>query len=180
MTIKRSLPVPLIFLMCLLMHFLILFSNVPFAQAHIAHPQEQELVTTISRFLARSASLNKLSFEDSHYAFNLKINIIKRNNKSLVSNIEFSNSVGQQVFSTVQELKKFDYYSLVKETTKSTIIIPILILNNPSDSKNPRDIITGMTKNSLIDMISSLFYPNLLQKNITLFPVFIINRLDIH
>ncbi len=165
--------------MCLLIHFLILFSNVSFAQAGRAHPKEKDLVTTISRFLGRNSSLNKLSLEDPYFAFNLKIKIIKRNNKSLVTNVEFSNSIGLQVFPTVQELKKLDYYSLIKETTKSTLIIPILILNNPSDSKNPRDMITGMTKNSLIGMTSDLFYPNLLQKHVTLFPVFIVNRLDI-
>ena len=111
--------------------------------------------------------------------FNLRIKVTNKNNILTVDEVAFSKSIGKQIFLNIDELKEFDYYSLINKNSSGTILIPILILNNSFDAKNQDDSISNFTKKSLINFTSSLFYPDILQKDIILFPVFTINRLEI-
>lgn len=176
---KRLLLKQLMLEVSILLIFIVIKPNHTFAQANHNHPNERELANYIFKFLGRISDINFLTGKEPYYAFNLRIKVTNRNNLVAVDEISFSNFIGKQVFSRYDELKKIDYYNLINKNSSRTILIPILILNNPSDAKNQNDSISGVSKKSLIKMTSSLFYPDILQKDIILLPVFTINRLDI-
>jgi len=159
--------------------FVIFITSHDFAQANQNHPTKHELAIRVFKFLGRTSDIELLKDKEPYYTFNLRIKVTNKNNILTVDEVAFSKSIGNQIFSNIDELKKFDYYSLRNKNSSVTILIPILILNNSFDAKNQDDLISGFTKKSLINFTSSLFYPDILQKNIILFPVFTINRLEI-
>lgn len=159
---------------------LILFSVS--SMAYVSNPVEQiddELVTNISKFLSRQNNIGLLKLENEVYGFNIRITIEKKHNDTFVSDIISTDNIGLKIFPDYLELKKFNYKKLLGDNKKIILVIPVLILNNPTDERNPDDSIKKLNKKSITDLISALLYPNLLQENIALFPLFIINRANV-
>jgi len=159
--------------------FVVVITSHNFAQVNQNHPTGHELAIRVFKFLGRTSDIKLLKNKEPYYAFNLRIKVTNKNNILTVDEVAFSKSIGKQIFLNIDELKEFDYYSLINKNSSGTILIPILILNNSFDAKNQDDSISNFTKKSLINFTSSLFYPDILQKDIILFPVFTINRLEI-
>lgn len=153
----------------------VFFINNAFSQSKT----DTELVKEVSKFLSSDGSITSLTTKDQYYAFNLKIELFKKNGTDILAEANFSNAIGIQIFPNYKRLNKFDYKSIIGKNNHAIIIVPILILNNPTDEKNPSDLITGINKQSLRNLISSIMHPDILQKDITLFPLFSISRADV-
>ncbi len=169
------------YIIVLIIQVLILLSYCANAQSlNSSYNNNDELFTDISKFLGRQSNINSLRSREQVYSFNIKIEIKKNNNKIIVYDINASDSIGYKIFPNYVDLKRFNYAKLMENTSHAIVMIPILILNNPTEDKNPNDIITNVNKNSLQKLISSTLYPNIIQKDIILFPLFTINRSDVH
>lgn len=162
----------------------ILFSLFCFSEQCIAqsidNASESDFVKEMSKFLASQHDIAALKSKKDVYTFNLRITI-KRIGKSVnVSNILFTDSIGYKVFPNHLLLKKLNYNKLgFKNGAATTLVLPILILNNPKSGQNPYDKTISLSNNSLTKIVSELLYPDILQKNITMFPLFTITRVDI-
>lgn len=173
-----SIYIPIAFIVAILMQVLFVFTNNACAQSK-SPKKDSELVNQIFKFLGRESNINSLRSKQECYAFNLRIEFKKNGNKAVVSTVKTSSAIGAQIFSNYSALEKLDYSSVIGNNSHAVVVMPILILNNPTDEKNPGDAISGMNKKSLQDLISSMLYPDVLQKNIVLFPIFTINRADV-
>ncbi|TCO27302.1 hypothetical protein EV200_103637 [Pedobacter psychrotolerans] len=161
-----------------------LLSILCFSEQGIAQSSQNngksEFVNEMSKFLGRQYDISFLKSKKDVYTLNLRIKVQKKGKSINVSDILFTDSLGYKVFPNYLQLKKMDYSKLViKDGSTITLIIPILILNNAKAGQNPSENNISLSNNSLINMLSALLYPDILQKNITMFPLFIIRRVDI-
>jgi hypothetical protein len=175
------------FLSLLVFQFLLIsFSiNSVRAQESLAPPRKNSrFVTDVVKLLSSQTDITSLTGPKEVYAFNLRVMVERKANKINVSSINISDSIGYRIFPIYQNLKKIDYRELLIGKGKATLVIPVLILNNPFDNSNPEETLKSITKRSITELISDLIYSNSSKRNlsnedITLFDVFVVSRIDI-
>ncbi|GAA4211164.1 hypothetical protein GCM10022289_39700 [Pedobacter jeongneungensis] len=162
--------------------FLLIFilSKDSSAQSYTSHDNNTYLVNKIVKLLGSQTNIDILKGKKDIYTFNIKINLEKNGNTIKVADILSSDSIGYKVFPNYKQLRNIAYESFVdKNFKKNILLIPIIILNSPEYGQNPNAKNIILDSNTTINMISSLLYPDILQKNITIFPLFKIIRSDI-
>ena len=163
----------------------LLSANLVLGQAPITPNTKQgKTVIEVIKHLSNQYNISSLTGLKEVYAFNLRIVVERKLKRIDVLNIVASDSIGYRIFPNYKDLKNIDYRELLSGRNRATLVIPVLILNKPFESRNPDDSIKSLTKKSLTELASALVDDDFLDKkvankDITLSKVFVISRSDI-
>jgi len=173
----------------LFFQFLMLFFLVIDVSAQVTPvslEKEEMLSKTIVRILSSKSDISGLNGLKETYTFNIRLVIERDGRQIVVSKIIMTDSVGYKVFRNYEDLKNVDYSSLLTTKDRTTLVIPVIILNSP-EIDHTRDVrLNTLSKQTFMELVSSLIdekksgnKKSLIQKNITLFEPYLINRIDI-
>lgn len=179
--IKKYISIKSTFLTILI--FFISVSGVK-AQALRNEKKEGNLVgKKILKLLSGNSDISPIIGLQDIYSFNFRIVLEKKSNQAVVVDINATDSVGYKVFPMYKDLMNLNYNEVLLDLKKATLVIPILILNDSFDRKNPDENLK-LTKHSISELILNLIYEkrsyqNLYDDDVILFKPIIISRMDI-
>lgn len=162
-----------------LLFSLFCFANQIMAQS-VSMKEQNEIVNKVTKILGNQSDISTLLGKSDIYTFNIKIKLERKGKTAIIKQIFMTDSVGYRVFPNYNKIKSLNFRPFLTSANSINLIIPVLIRNKVERGSDTVIRPFNLNGNSLQSIFTSLLYPNILQQNVTIFPLLTITRLDIH